>query len=102
MSKEPITKPSRKAPKWMQAFYSPLVLGFVAFLLILAGAYSYLAAIANASLRCIPCDCRYSIAADDSACRWPAIFAYAAYGAFAIAGVLLWLAWRKHRRRAAF
>lgn len=77
----------------------PIVLSTLAILLLLAGGYVSVAAIAGASLGCVRCDCRYSILAADPSCRWPAIWTYASYACFVSFALVLVLAWREYRRR---
>lgn len=80
-------------------FASPIVLTLLAILLLLAGGYVSLAAIAGASLSCVRCACRYSILAADPSCRWPAIWTYTSYACFILFALVLILAWREYRRR---
>lgn len=65
---------------------------FVLFAVI--GAYALLSSIAGASLACVPCDCIYTLNAENSRCRWPAIWEvlfYAASGAALVsAGFAIW------------
>lgn len=83
-------------------FSSPIVLLTLEIVLLLAGVYVSLSAIAGASLGCIHCDCRYSIFAADPSCRWPAIWTYTSYACFLLFAVVLVVAWREYRRRLTF
>jgi hypothetical protein len=72
-----------------------LVLGI---LLGLAAGWFYLWTWSAASLRCVECDCNYSLTAAIPVCRRPAILALLAYATSIGAIVSFMMAWFRRRR----
>jgi hypothetical protein len=77
---------------------------FIALLLFLSAGWFLLWTLSSASLRCVPCDCRYDLSAVNSYCRLPAILVLLFYITFIGAMALVVVAWfqlRRARRTAA-
>src|SRR6058998_538549 len=68
------------------------------------GGYALLNTVASASLACVPCDCIYTLTAENPRCRWPAIWAVLFFVALAVAVVsavlALWGHWRRNRQNS--
>ncbi len=70
----------------------------IGVVLILAAGWFFLWTVTAASLRCVPCDCRYDLTAENSYCRLPAILNLLLLVTFIGAIASFVIAWIKRRR----
>jgi hypothetical protein len=73
----------------------------IGILLILSAGWFLLWTWSSASLRCVPCDCRYDLSAANSYCRLPAILVQLFCATFIGAIASFVVAWCRARRTAA-
>src|SRR6267378_2128334 len=71
--------------------------------LALCAVIALMYAVSGASLACVPCDCTYSLSAENARCRRPAAWALAfdiaLLAALLSAAVAIWRHWRLFKRR---
>ena len=76
----------------------------VGVLLLLSACWFFLWTASSASLRCVPCNCRYDLSAENSYCRLPSVLAllfYASLIGAIISFIVAWLQRRRARKTAA-